>query len=139
MSFYRNFIFAAFFIFHLFFYWFLFDINQFIWIHSVIKTDGVFQRRIKIWQKRYQFIVGEIPTSFKTPARKSDKYYAERLTKIIVQGTAHIHWENWILHLMGRYSGIGEFEYRQRTGIPSEPIRFALASFHAEEVSILCL
>jgi hypothetical protein len=61
----------------------------------------------------------------KRTADESDVEYSQRLTTIISQGTAHIHWErydpklfnqlvpvweNWILHTMGLFSGIPEFE-----------------------------
>jgi hypothetical protein len=61
----------------------------------------------------------------KRTANESDLEYSQRLTTIISQGTAHIHWEkydprlfhqlvpvweNWILHTMGLFSGISEFE-----------------------------
>lgn len=56
---------------------------------------------------------------------ESDKAYAQRITAIIAQGLAHIHWkkfegdqfnqlipiwENYFLYFMGKYSGIPEFE-----------------------------
>lgn len=56
---------------------------------------------------------------------ESDAAYAKRVTKVIADGTAHIHWErfdpakfnqivpiweNWILYFMGRFSGIPEYE-----------------------------
>ena len=56
---------------------------------------------------------------------ESSLSYSQRLTKVIADGIAHIHWfdyppeqfnqlvpvwENWVLHLMGRFSGIPEFE-----------------------------
>jgi hypothetical protein len=61
----------------------------------------------------------------KRKANESDLQYSQRLTTIISQGTAHIHWEqydprlfhqlvpvweNWILHTMGIFSGIPEFQ-----------------------------
>jgi hypothetical protein len=57
--------------------------------------------------------------------QETDKAFATRLASVIAKGTAHIHWEryspdkfhqlvpiweNWLLHLMGRFSGIPEFE-----------------------------
>jgi hypothetical protein len=57
--------------------------------------------------------------------QETDKEFAIRLADVIAKGTAHIHWEtyspetfhqlvplweNWILNLMGRFSGIPEFE-----------------------------
>ncbi|MFC4700150.1 hypothetical protein ACFO4O_08290 [Glaciecola siphonariae] len=57
--------------------------------------------------------------------QEDDLAYAKRLAAVIAKGTAHIHWEryepakfnqlvpiweNWILHVVGRFSGIPEFE-----------------------------
>ncbi len=67
----------------------------------------------------------EYQQAVKRRPEETDEEYAKRLTKVISQGTAHIHWErydpvkfnqmvplweNWILHLMGRFSGIAEYE-----------------------------
>lgn len=56
---------------------------------------------------------------------ESDYNYATRLTHVIARGMAHVHWErfdpsvynqmipvweNFILYLMGKFSGIPEFE-----------------------------
>lgn len=58
-------------------------------------------------------------------AQESNKEYSFRLTEVIAKGTAHIHWEqyapekfnqlvpvweNWLLYLMGKLSGIPEYE-----------------------------
>ena len=67
---------------------------------------------------------------------ESDIEYAKRLTQVIADGTAHIHWErydpvkfhqrvpiweNWILYAMGLFSGIPEFE-RYHFVTPSKSI-----------------
>lgn len=56
---------------------------------------------------------------------ETDKEYADRITKVIGSGLAHVHWErydtqkfnqlipiweNYFLYFMGRFSGIPEFE-----------------------------
>ena len=56
---------------------------------------------------------------------ESDKEFAERATRVVAEGLAHIRWlnyapekfnqlvpiwENYFLHFMGRYSGIPEYE-----------------------------
>lgn len=61
----------------------------------------------------------------KRKAQESLTDYSVRLTQVIANGTAHIHWndfepkkfnqlvpiwENWILFLMGKYSGIKEYK-----------------------------
>jgi hypothetical protein len=58
-------------------------------------------------------------------AQETPLEYAKRVTKVIADGTAHLDWEtydpvsfhqlvpaweNWILFLMGKYSGIPEYE-----------------------------
>lgn len=67
---------------------------------------------------------------------ETDYQYATRLTHVISDGMAHVHWErydpnqynqtvpvweNFILHLMGRFSGIPEFE-RYHFTIPEKSI-----------------
>lgn len=67
---------------------------------------------------------------------ESDIEYAKRLTQVIADGTAHIHWEqyepdkfhqrvpiweNWILYAMALFSGIPEFE-RYHFVTPSKSI-----------------
>lgn len=67
---------------------------------------------------------------------ETDYQYATRLTHVISNGMAHVHWErfdpnqyhqtvpvweNFILHLMGRFSGIPEFE-RYHFTIPEKSI-----------------
>jgi hypothetical protein len=73
---------------------------------------------ISLSLSEYQQSVQKLP-------RETDLAFATRLTKVISQGTAHVEWElfdpekfnqrvpfweNWILNLMGRFSGIPEFE-----------------------------
>jgi hypothetical protein len=73
---------------------------------------------ISLSLQQYQQAVKKLPAEL-------DIDYAKRLTTVIAQGTAHIHWEqfdpakfnqqvpiweNWVLHLMGRFTGIPEFE-----------------------------
>jgi hypothetical protein len=67
----------------------------------------------------------EYQQAIKKQPSENDIEYAKRLTDVIAQGTAHIHWEkfdpkvfnqrvpiweNWILYFMGVFSGIPEFE-----------------------------
>ena len=67
----------------------------------------------------------ELLSQVKRNANESDAEYSARLTGLISSGLAHIHWEryettkfhqlvpiweNWIIHFMGQFSGIPEYE-----------------------------
>mgnify|MGYP001055973018 CR=1 FL=1 len=67
----------------------------------------------------------EVLSRVKREPRETDAQYSARLTELIADGLAHIHWEryentkfhqlvpiwdNWIIHFMGRFSGIPEYE-----------------------------
>lgn len=92
---------------------------------QTLRPPVFFSDELRFGKNDISLTLSEYQEAVKRHPQESDKDFAERLTKVIAQGTAHIHWEkydpakfnqrvpiweNWILHFMGRFSGIAEFE-----------------------------
>lgn len=101
-----------------------------------MRVPVFFSDELRFGGKDITLSLSEYERAIKKKTSETQQQYAERLTKVIADGTAHIHWErydplkfnqrvplweNWILYMMGRFSGIAEFE-RYHFVTPSKSI-----------------
>lgn len=103
---------------------------------QTLRPSVFFSDELRFGAKDISLSLAQYQAGIKRQAQESDLDYATRLTKVIADGTAHIHWENydpakfnqrvpiwenWILNIMGHFSGIPEFE-RYHFVTPSKSI-----------------
>lgn len=90
-----------------------------------LRPKNITSENLRFGEQDVRLSPDEFKAAVIRQGNESDIEYSKRLTEVIADGTAHIHWEkyepnkfnqlvpiweNWILHVMGRYSGIPEFE-----------------------------
>ncbi|WP_281715624.1 hypothetical protein [Alteromonas sp. CyTr2] len=90
-----------------------------------LRPEGLEEEVLRFKQNDLLLSKEEFSKKVKMLPEESQSEYAQRLTKVIADGIAHVHWgkydpdrfhqrvpiwENYILYLMGGFSGIPEFE-----------------------------